>query len=123
MRLIQVILVVASISALVLYLTYFRSVIRDRIIGLAFFVVAVLAIMVPDITSVIAHKVGVGRGTDLIFYIFASGSVFFFILLYSRLARLDARQTELVRYLAITNAKEPGDPGNSAHSAVSRSSQ
>src|SRR5688572_13683185 len=103
MRLIQVILVMASISALVLYLTYFRSILRDRIIALAFFMAAVLAIMVPDITMVIAHKVGVGRGTDLVFYIFASGTVFFFILLYSKFARLDGKQTELVRYLAITN--------------------
>ncbi len=112
MRLIQVILVVASISALGLYLTYFRSIMRDRIIALAFFVAALLAIIVPDITMVIAHKVGVGRGTDLVFYIFASGSVFFFILLYSKFAKLDEKQTELVRYLAIKNAKEPNESGN-----------
>ena len=56
-----------------------------------------LFILFPDWTIIIAHKLGVGRGADLVFYI--SILLFWFVILklYSRMRRLEQMFTEMVR--------------------------
>jgi small membrane protein len=109
MNMIQLLLLVATIAALVLYLRFFRSLVRDRLIALSFALVSIAAILFPNLTTSVAVALGVGRGTDLVFYLFAAASSFVFILLYGKITALEERQTELVRALAIGHATPPAE--------------
>ena len=70
-------------------------------------IAAIVFILYPDITTAIAHKLGVGRGADLVFYI--SILIFWFILLkfYMRIRRLEQTVTAIIRDNAIKQAHEP----------------
>jgi len=101
MRLIQPILVAGFIVALILYLRFLRTGLRDRLAVLLLFIGMCAAVLDPDLTNQAAHLVGVGRGTDLTFYLFLVAFVFFAVLSYSRIAQLSRDLTEVVRRLAI----------------------
>ena len=107
MSLIQFILVGSSFAFLLLYFLFFRSLFRDRLFALMLFSLAVVATLFPDLTTVVANRLGVGRGTDLVFYLFAIMTVFIFILLYGKISRLESAQTDLIRELAIRDAVPP----------------
>lgn len=70
---------------------------------------AVMFILWPDLTSDIAKKLGVGRGTDLILYL--SILIFWFMILklYTRIRKLEQMFTNIVREDALKNAKEPAE--------------
>jgi len=63
----------------------------------------------PDRTVTVAHWVGVGRGTDLILYLWIIISIIFILILHLRVNRLNGVITDLVRHIAISEAedKEP----------------
>jgi small membrane protein len=70
---------------------------------------AIVFILFPDITNVIAHKLGVGRGADLVFY--TSIIIFWFVILklYARIRKLEQIITEVVRKDALdeTSSNKP----------------
>lgn len=104
MRLIQPLLLAAFIGALFGYLRFLRSSVRDRAMAVLFFIVASLAVILPDLTEDIAHMVGVGRGTDLTLYVFIVGFVFFALLTYGKVIRVHRTLTEIIRRIAILEA-------------------
>jgi small membrane protein len=66
-------------------------------------------IIFPNLTTVFANKLSVGRGTDLLIYL---SIVMFFIvsmLLYSKMRKIEATQTHIIRHLAIQNAVKKND--------------
>ena len=79
MSLIQIALVLGSILLLLLYSAFLRSTLRDRVLTILLFVIAVVAILFPDLTTRVANVLGVGRGTDLLIYLFVLAAVFAFI--------------------------------------------
>lgn len=107
MNLIQILLILVAVAFLVVYLGYFRSVLRDRLIAFGIFASVVFAVLFPDLTTTVANAVGVGRGTDLILYLLVVGSVFAVVMLATRLISIENTLTELVRQLAISNAERP----------------
>ena len=109
MSLIQIALVLGSILLLWLYSAFLRSTLRDRVLAILLFVTAVVAILVPDLTTRVANVLGVGRGTDLLFYLFVLGAVFAFIIVNARILRLEDHITQLVRELALSRARKPDD--------------
>ena len=111
MSLIQIALALGSILLLVLYATFLRSTLRDRALAILLFVTAVVAILFPDLTTRLANILGVGRGTDLLIYLFVLGAVFAFIVLNARIIRLEDHITELVRELALSRASKPEERG------------
>jgi small membrane protein len=61
-------------------------------------------IIFPNLMTFFANKVDVGRGTDLLIYIFI---IMFFVvsmLMYSKMRKIEAKQTSIIRHLAIQNA-------------------
>ena len=68
-------------------------------------VAAMLAIANPNLVHAVAVKTGIGRGADLVLYLFVLGFLATTFYLYSRCVRLQTRVTELVRYLAIREAE------------------
>ncbi len=66
---------------------------------------AALAIARPDWIQSLADAVGIHRGADLVFYVFVLaflGASFFF---YSRLVRMQRQMTQMVRHLALQEAR------------------
>ena len=66
---------------------------------------AALAIAFPDLLTVLAKKLDIDRGADLVSYLFHLiflGTAFYF---YSRYVKLQRQITQLVRHLAIQDAR------------------
>ena len=64
----------------------------------------IFLVIFPDLTTVFANKVNVGRGTDLLIYL---SIIMFFIvsmMLYSKMRNIEATQTSIIRHLSIQNA-------------------
>jgi hypothetical protein len=59
----------------------------------------------PSIANSIAHSMGVGRGSDLIFYMWILVSLFALITLHFSISRQNKQITELARALAILSAE------------------
>ena len=114
MTLIQLILIFGLLASLGVYLRFFRSELVDRLIAILLFMLAAIGIFSPDSTTVLANVLGVGRGADLLFYLFAVITAFLLILIYSKVARLSNSQTELARHIALMSAKAPEDRSSSS---------
>ena len=98
------------ITGVILISIYFITRVRHRALDLlilgAMIICAIVFIIRPDITNSLAHKVGVGRGADLVFYM--SILIFWFIILklYARLRKLEQMITDVIRKDALDNAIE-----------------
>jgi hypothetical protein len=109
MRPIQFILIGGLLSLLVIYWYAFRSALWNRMLALVFLVAGLFAVLFPEYTTVIAEWLGVGRGTDLVMYLFFLTAIFIGALFFSKIARVERCQTEIVRALAIANARSAKD--------------
>ena len=101
---IQFFLITGVILISIFFITRVRHRVLDLLILGTMIVSAIVFIIWPDITNSIAHKVGVGRGADLVFYI--SILIFWFIILklYARLRKLEQMITDVIRKDALDNA-------------------
>ncbi len=104
---IQLLLILATVTAAVLYFRRLRSRLLDRAIFFVLVLVAVAMVARPDWANAIANFLGVGRGADLVTYLGISGLAFLWLGLYTRQRELDARLTELARRIAIYEADPP----------------
>lgn len=62
------------------------------------------AVLFPDQTDTVANYVGVGRGVDLITYLFEITALFVLIHYYTKFVELQRQLTELTREMAILRA-------------------
>lgn len=104
MKPVQLLLILGTASLLVVYLGYFRSKLSDRLLGMLLLSVAWFSILLPEYTTRAANLLGVGRGTDLIFYFFGVFTLFALIVLYTHIRALNRQLTALVRHQAIRDA-------------------
>jgi hypothetical protein len=107
MKPIQAILVLLLLAIAGLYFTRLRKKTIDRLIILLFIFTGIFLVLAPNVTTAIANVLGVGRGADLIMYMGLLALSFFCLLLYSRIRELEASLTELVRLIAIDQARKP----------------
>jgi small membrane protein len=103
---IKFILIVFLLIVSILYLKYLRTGLLDRVIVFVLSLCCCLAITFPDSTTTIAHLVGVGRGTDLIFYLFFFINLFCLIILYGKMYMLKNTISNVVSELAILGAEK-----------------
>ncbi len=78
---------------------------RLRLVRSAVWLSAAGAIVYPALLQTFANQIGIGRGADLVLYLFVLaflGVTFYF---YSRYLRLQGQLTDVVRHLAIQNAR------------------
>lgn len=89
-----------------------RSLAIKRILALLFVAAAVLAIIFPDTLTVVANFFGIGRGVDLLLYVFIVAALLFAAATVRAKARTDARVTELARAVALMEARlaQPSEP-------------
>lgn len=71
---------------------------------------AVIFVLLPESTSLIARVVGIGRGADLITYVGLLGVFYLIWRIHLTLDRLDHEITQIVREMALQRLTEPGDP-------------
>lgn len=77
-------------------------------IGYVGFVFAgVYAVLRPDDTTVVAHWLGVARGTDLMLYVLIVAFIFTTLSTYMRFKDLEFRYAQLARAIALTGARTP----------------
>lgn len=72
----------------------------------------VVLLVKPDLTTAAANSVGIGRGTDLVFYSLGCLFLWAHIQQYWRYKRVEEHVSTLVRELAINSARKPHE---SAH--------
>ncbi|NLE53691.1 MAG: DUF2304 domain-containing protein, partial [Lentisphaerae bacterium] len=71
------------------------------------FVLGMVFVLVPDLSSRLARLVGIGRGTDLILYLFIVFCYLGGLSILAKFRRLERNQTLLVRKLAIASVQVP----------------
>jgi hypothetical protein len=107
---IQVLLIVAIIALLV-YLLRSRRRPQSRAwvkVGYVLFVLAaVYAVLRPNDTTVVAHWLGVARGTDLMLYALIIAFSFTTMSTYLRFKDLELRYARLARAIALEGAQVP----------------
>ncbi len=99
-------LLLFGVSALGLYyVTRLRKTVLDLAILILLLSASVIFIIWPDLTNEIAHKLGVGRGADLLYYICILLFSFALLKLFSRIRRLEQMFTKMIREDALKNAE------------------
>jgi len=103
------IIIVATVFAFLLYAVRLRTVLRDRLMFAGIVAIGILLAFRPDLATRIANLIGIGRGADLLLYIFLLFSLFQSVYLADRLKTIDARLTSVVREQALESAVAPRD--------------
>ena len=107
---IQVVLILMLVLVMAYALTQRRFALHISAAILFTGLFGVALVVTPDIANSVAHYAGVGRGADLIFYIFIVLTLAVVLNIHLRLRSDKEALTELARRLAILSAKKPGDP-------------
>jgi hypothetical protein len=90
-----------------------------RLVIIVLTVLAVVSVADPEITSEVAHKVGVGRGADLLLYLLVIAFGFTSAGLYFRSRDLERKLELVIRQVAIRDAiLEGGAPGATVEVSV-----
>lgn len=107
---IQIILIagVIGLGAVASAVVGARLVYRVALLGLL--VLGVFLVSFPDVTTEVARRLGVGRGTDLMLYLAIVAGGFALLLLYARIRRVERKVTLLTRELALREARGAEDP-------------
>jgi len=117
MKPVQLLLILLTVGLLFVYLAYFRSKLWDRVVVLLLLAAAWFSILLPEFTTTVANMLGVGRGADLIIYLFALFTLYALVLLYTNVQTMSLQLTALVRQNAIRDAvispgRTPASPPN-----------
>ena len=84
-----------------------------RIAVLAVVVAGLYFVWMPEQTTRVAESLGVGRGADLVLYLWVVITLALIVFLYLKIVQLSRRLTELTRALALTRPERPSSPGES----------
>ncbi|MHB0971741.1 MAG: DUF2304 family protein [Thermoanaerobaculia bacterium] len=77
---------------------------RGAAVGWAtLWLIGLAAILEPELTVRAARAVGVGRGADLVLYLAILGGFVALLLVHTRMRRLEAEITKIVRHIALQN--------------------
>jgi small membrane protein len=104
-------LLITSIVALLVYLLRSRRSAQSKAwvkVGYVVFVLAgIYAVLRPNDTTVVAHWLGVDRGTDLMLYALIIAFSFTTLSTYLRFKDLELRYARLARAIALEGAQAP----------------
>lgn len=104
----QFLLILGIIAVAILAIRFLRgerSLAIKRIFALLAALAAVLAILFPELLTLIANFFGIGRGADLLLYVSIIGAMLFAVATVRAKARSDARVTQLARSIALMEAR------------------
>ena len=112
---IQILLIGGVVVIALYYIFRFRSALFDLLTLFVFSGLAIFFILFPQNTNIIAHKLGVGRGADLLFYICILFFLFIILKLFARIRRLEKTLTQLVRQQAKAGAQMMDVPEDTSY--------
>jgi hypothetical protein len=90
-----------------LYVTLLRSTLSDRLIHVLIVVTGIPLVVHPSWSTDLANLVGIGRGSDLIFYMFIVVSLFHFATSSARTRKQERDFAALVRAYALHHPSTP----------------
>lgn len=93
-----------------------------RIGGLIVVILAIIAVLWPQLTTYVANAVGVGRGTDLVLYVFVMVFIYNAVATTQRLHRLEHQVRGLTREVALEHVQHPSSTP-AGHDVVGRASR
>jgi hypothetical protein len=102
------ILLIASIIGFLVYAFWIRTAGTDRLIYVALVLGGILLVLFPTLATRLANLIGIGRGADLVFYLFVISSLFVAVHLRARLHEAERSITRLTRRMAIEQAIREG---------------
>jgi hypothetical protein len=94
-------ILLAGIVIFGVYATRLRSRLSDRLAYLVLALAGIVLVLRPEWSNQLAHRVGIGRGADLVFYLFIVFSLFFFVSSAANRRRIERDLTLVVRALAL----------------------
>lgn len=103
---IQILLIIGFLFTGLFYFVRLRNRIADVLLLFLLVAIAVLFILFPEWTNVLAKKLGVGRGTDLVLYICIVLFYFVILKLYARMRKLEQQITDLIRKQALDEVEK-----------------
>lgn len=103
---IKIILFIPLLALLFLVLKSFKNHALSRLVMIGILLIGILFVLYPSLSNQLAHLVGVGRGADLVIYLFIIFSFIFGIYLYAKFRKLKEEQAELIKKIAVENAKD-----------------
>jgi small membrane protein len=80
-----------------------------RVLILVFITVGGVFVWIPDETTVLAESLGVGRGADLVLYLWVVITFGVILVLYLNVLQMSRRITELTRAIALAQATRPDE--------------
>ncbi len=108
-------LLIVSVLALLAYLLRSRGNARSKAwvkVGyVVFVIISIYAILRPDDTTVVANRLGVDRGADLITYMLIIAFAFTTLSAYMRFKDIELKYARLARAVALQNARVPEERG------------
>jgi small membrane protein len=105
MKLIQLILIVGLLAILISYFRWFRSAVMDKLLIACILAAGIVLVVFPELTNRIALALGVGRGADLIFYLFIVAFCYLILLVYAKIKKLEQQFAELARRQALQDVQ------------------
>ncbi|HQW44840.1 MAG: DUF2304 domain-containing protein [Chitinophagaceae bacterium] len=103
---IKILLITSVLFIAIYFYLRLKKSLFDLILLLLLFGAAVVFILFPESTNKLAHKLGVGRGADLVFYLSIIFFWFVILKLYSKIRKLEQTHTEIIRKEAIREAEK-----------------
>ena len=107
MKLIQLILIIGLLVRLISYFRWFRSAVIDKLLIACILAAGIFLVVFPDLTNKLATTLGVGRGADLVFYLFIVAFCYLILLVYAKIRKLERQLAELARRQALMDVKPP----------------
>ncbi len=100
------------LAAMVLFAIYvfrLRTILFDRLIYLVCALVGIILVINPDLSTWVAHELGIGRGVDLMFYLFIIAALFYSVSITSDMKKMQRQMTAIIRKMAVDNPAQ-GQP-------------
>lgn len=98
------IFLIGGIALLIIYLFRIKTLLNERIIYIFLSGLGIFFILNPNSTTLIANFFGIGRGTDLVLYLFVLLGIFHAVDNSSECKKTTQQLTSIIRYEAIQNA-------------------
>ena len=104
---IKIILIILLVIVLRAFLVQRSLILLQRLVASVMFCFLLLLVLFPDISTFVAHAIGVGRGVDLVFYFSHLFLLLLVVALWRRYKALMFKITRLSRAIALQNCNEP----------------
>jgi hypothetical protein len=101
------VIIIATVLVFLFYALRLRTVLLDRLLFALIVLVGIALAIHPDLSTRLANAIGIGRGADLMLYVFILFSLFQTVHLAARLNTIDARITSVVRESALASPLLP----------------